>query len=662
MDFFQAQAEARGRSRRLVILFGAAVIAIVAGVCLLVYVFFWWTGEPALFDRVVPGVAVGTIVLILGASSYRTHQLRKGGSAVAELLGGRRVTPDTTRPDERRLVNVVEEMALAAGTPVPAIYVLRGEDSINAFAAGYTLDDAAIAVTRGALTNLTRDELQGVIAHEFSHILHGDMQLNTRLVGQLFGILALTLLGRGLLRTGRGMSGGALRGGGRMPGLAPRADIFVAPVAAGLILIGYIGVLFGRLIQAAVSRQREYLADASAVQYTRNPAGITGALRKIGGLPGDSRIEDPGAEGVNHLFFAPGLARPFLSALATHPPLAERVRRLDPSFDGSFPRVQPGAAASASPAGASAFAGDVPYATDSRAATVPSAAGAAASADATHVAFAVGAPQPADLTAAARLLDSLPGEVRTAAQTPASAQPLLFALMLHGAAPDVAARRVLTAFGGDGLLAQVEALLHHVAALPRASHLAVVDLLLPALRPIEPARRAALHRAVGELARADGRMNMFEFAVHHIVGRQLLSENAATAARVGVHALPPLRREVETLLSAIAWTGARNATEAAEHFGAGAASLPPNIGVLALADRSALSMPGIEAALERLRSAAPGVQRRFLDAGALAAAHDGRVLPEEAHLLRAIAEAIGCPLPMASAFASSAAPPAPARA
>ena len=280
MDFFQAQDSARTRTKTLIVLFVAAVAAIIGAIYFLLHVTFGPGPAGPIDPGMLVAVAVGTILLVSTGSTVRTLQLRQGGSRVAEMLGGRRVAPNTMDEHERRLVNVVEEMAIASGTPVPAIYVLDSEAGINAFAAGYTLDDAAVAVTRGTLHNLTRDELQGVIAHEFSHILNGDMRLNVRLLGLLFGILLLAILGRGLLHGSRG--GGRRNGAGQ-----------VALIGIGLVAIGYIGVFFGRLIQAAVSRQREYLADASAVQFTRAPRRWRrrdGLLPQRGGSGSASRL------------------------------------------------------------------------------------------------------------------------------------------------------------------------------------------------------------------------------------------------------------------------------------------------------------------------------------------------------------------------------------
>ncbi len=354
MDFFQAQAHAQRRTKWLILLFAASVGATIAVTYLAIvlllgqlpastskqrprhaYTYYdepaptpvvthWW--DPQLFVY----VAGGTIFLVAGAALFKSAQLRRGGAAVAEMVGGRRVEPQTTDLKEKRLVNVVEEMAIASGIPVPAVYVLDDEAGLNAFAAGLTTSDAVVAVTRGTLEKLNRDELQGVVAHEFSHILNGDMRMNIRLVAVLFGIFFLTLIGRGLLRILAQSRGGR---GNKRDG---RALLVVAAIGALLIVIGYIGYFFGRMIQAAVSRQREFLADASAVQFTRNPIGITGALKKIGGYALGSRVAHGKSAAIGHFFFAEGIVSNFLGLLATHPPLDTRIRAIDPQFDGKY--------------------------------------------------------------------------------------------------------------------------------------------------------------------------------------------------------------------------------------------------------------------------------------------------------------------------------------
>jgi Zn-dependent protease with chaperone function len=330
MDFFGHQAQARTKTTRLVVYFCFAVIFIIVSVYFASLLILHFTQAPqqpgaarpalVLWDpRLFGLVVVGTLGVVLIGSLYKTIALSKGGSAVAEALGGRLLGADPTDADERKLRNVVQEMAIAAGMPVPKIYVLDNDGGINAFAAGHAPSDAAIGITRGGMTLLTRDELQGVIGHEFSHLLNGDMRLNIRIMGILFGIVCLSVIGRVLLYT---------RGGG---GRGRNPLVFVG---LALIVIGALGILFGRLIQAALSRQRELLADASAVQFTRNPAGLAGALKKIGSA--GSRIESAHAGEASHMFFENGLGKPLFSMMATHPPLEQRIRAIDPAWDGKF--------------------------------------------------------------------------------------------------------------------------------------------------------------------------------------------------------------------------------------------------------------------------------------------------------------------------------------
>ena len=338
MDFFGQQARARTKTTALVLYFVLAIGFIVAAVYAASLLILHFTEVPAdagapvalaSWRSIAPWdpqlfgwVVVGTLAVVLAGAAYKFLRLARGGSEVAEELGGRLLAAEPTDADERRLRNVVEEMALAAGVPVPKVYVLDRDSGINAFAAGHSAEDAAIGITRGGMTQLTRDELQGVIGHEFSHLLNGDMRLNIRIMGVLFGIVCLTVIGRVLLYS---------RGGGSR-GRAPMVLLGVA-----LLVIGALGVLFGRLIQAALSRQREMLADASAVQFTRNPAGLAGALRKIGSV--GARIDSPHAGEASHMFFENGLGKPVFGWLATHPSLAERIRAIDPAWDGRFDAV-----------------------------------------------------------------------------------------------------------------------------------------------------------------------------------------------------------------------------------------------------------------------------------------------------------------------------------
>ena len=339
MNFFEAQDRARRNTAWMILLFILAVAGLVFLTNLLLlavlaylkagYFVFSVSELQSYFDpSVFVGVTVGVCLLIFGGSFYKTMSLSKGGPAVAEMLGGRLVPQSTSDLQQRQLLNVVEEMSIAAGMPIPKVYLLD-EHSINAFAAGQSPANAVIGVTRGALTQLSREELQGVIAHEFSHIFNGDMRLNIRLIGVLHGILLVGTIGYFILRSMRFAGRSRSRKGGG-------AIVAILTLGAGLMVIGYAGTFFGQWIKAVVSRQREYLADSSAVQFTRNKDSIAGALKKIGGSSGGSYIDAPTATEYSHAYFANGISSFWQSLFATHPPLEKRIKAIDPGWDGNF--------------------------------------------------------------------------------------------------------------------------------------------------------------------------------------------------------------------------------------------------------------------------------------------------------------------------------------
>ena len=346
MDFFERQDHARRQTVKLIVLFGISVAVIIVAVYVVALLITQGGSHAhgphaaAPIDLWDPGllaaVALGTIVVISLGSLYKVSELASGGEVVAQMMGGRLVDPQTTDLAERRLLNVVEEMSLASGVPVPPVYVMDNEPSINAFAAGFRPNDAVVTVSRGCLQYLTREELQGVLGHEFSHVLNGDMRLNLRLIGLVYGILVLSIIGYFVMRSA-GWAGSSSRNSDDRRG-DNRAAIFFIGLA--LYILGYLGVLLGNIIKAAISRQREFLADASSVQFTRNPSGLAGALKKIGGLAEGSRINDPHAHEISHMFFGDAFAGSIFNLFATHPPLEERIRLLDPNFDGSYAAVE----------------------------------------------------------------------------------------------------------------------------------------------------------------------------------------------------------------------------------------------------------------------------------------------------------------------------------
>jgi Zn-dependent protease with chaperone function/uncharacterized tellurite resistance protein B-like protein len=651
MDFFEAQARARRRTGRLVLLFALAVLGTVVALYFAFILGTAWLGlhitdsggglerGPTLEDPIVwwqPGafkaVAAFVAVTIGLASLWKWFELRAGGPAVAESVGGVRLDSTPTDAAERRLLNIVEEMSIASGLPVPAIYVLPDEAGLNAFAAGYSQNDAAVAVTRGALDRLARDELQGVIAHEFSHILNGDMRLNTRLLALLYGILSLMLLGRGLIRAAFELSRGS--GDSKKNGLAIGVPLAVG--GGALMLIGGGGHFFGRLIQAAVSRQREHLADAAAVQFTRNPAGLAGALKKVGGLAVRGNLVAPSTSQISHFCFAQCFRADLAGLFATHPPLEERVRALDPAFDGNFP---------SSPALPPPLR---PAARTTRPAfsvTPPPLPGRGI--EAALLIASAGELNRAGVAAGRALLDGLPELLRQAAHDPARVSALCYAICLPvGLDPaTVAARRAViarhAAFSDSD---QTAALLAALETLPSGHRLPLLQIASPALRQLDPPARDRLLETLDELVHADGVVTPHEFALQKIVARTL---GLAAAPRDALQALAPSRiaPDLAVALSAAARIDHPEPADAEIAFARAAAEfngLQPPLGYQP-ADRTTLAH--LDAALDRLALTPAPFRKRILQAFAAALAADGTLSATEAELLRAIAAALDCPLP-----------------
>ncbi|MGN6644372.1 MAG: M48 family metallopeptidase [Verrucomicrobiota bacterium] len=649
MDFFDRQDRAHRNTKRLVIYFMAGVAALIVAIYLAVVLIMGVTGgerhhyaydAPAVHvglwnARVFASVALGTLAVILIGSLSKTMELSQGGSAVAEMLGGRLLNSNTTDPDERKLLNVVEEMALASGVPVPQVYVMDHESGINAFAAGHTTSDAAVAVTHGCMKLLNRDELQGVIGHEFSHILNGDLRLNLRLIGIIFGIVCIAVIGRILMQTG----GGNRRERNPLPLL-------------GLVLLalGWIGVFFGRLIQAAVSRQREFLADASAVQFTRNPAGLAGALKKIGGLEYGSKLESPHAAEVSHLFFSNGMGQSLFGSMDTHPPLAERIRAIDPSFDGQFPPVaipEEEAAVhemlhpSQRPAMPFPFPGMPPTRSGAGALLPPVILAEA-------VMPALGEPTPAHLQYAVELRDSFPPAVQQAAHDPLGASAMIYALLISDE-PELQRKQLelLRQTTDEGIRRETERLLPEVQAIATRAKLPLVDLALPALRQFSPSQYEQFARAVQQLVESDNEINLFEYVLQKITLRHLEPQfRGVRKPIIQYYALKPLAGDCAVLLSALAHVGADDPAQAQVAFQQGAGPLSYYAQTpLQLITADACELPQVDGVLERLNQAVPQIKKNVLQACARTVAADGVIQEMEAELLRGIADALDCPIP-----------------
>jgi Zn-dependent protease with chaperone function len=661
MDFFDRQEHARRQTRWLLVYFAVAVAVIV----LLGYLVFaslvlpfikplphgprmsnvalalgWQVGEALLHPlyylrwtwdaRLFAGFAAVSALVVAMGSFYKMRQLAAGGAAVAELLGGRRVEANPAEPDEQKLVNVVEEMAIASGSPVPETYVLEGERGINAFAAGHTRSDVAIGVTRGCLKLLSRDELQGVVAHEFSHILSGDTRLNMRLMGIAHGVLWPVILGRVLVRGSNRPS---------EPGesvLDEEPSVLRLPVILLgylLLAVGSLGLPFVRLIKSAICREREWLADAAAVQFTRCPEGIAGALKKIGGLLKQGRLDTPYAETASHLYFTNSAFRPWIGLFSTHPPLVKRVQAMEPAFDGQFakvimlPRSQPERERLYDRAVAHVLALD--------------------KADPAMFISATGNPAAEHIRRAATVRLGLGDALGAATRTASGAKAIIYALLLSPEEPARSGQLELLAQQLDaGVFQQVRDLLPRIQELERGVRLPLTDLTLPALRHLEPEDYTRFSALVQELIEYDRTVDLFEYTLQKILFRHLQPYYRAVPRAQRRHSSPQsLLPECSVLLSALAHIGQEDAPAIQAAFQRGASSLDMPGGALELLTGEARSLARVDAALDRLAEAAPIVRRNLLLACAHTVAADGQVLARETELLRAIADALDCPIP-----------------
>ncbi len=611
MNFFRAQDEARGRTTKLVVLLVLAILMLTGSLYAIAVYAKGELMERGSLDWFQPELFLATsgtaLVVILGTSWWRISELAKGGAFVAQSLGARPVSPHTKDLAERRYLNIVEEMSLAAGLPMPACFVVDHDTTINAFAAGNNPQDAAVAVTRGALTYLNRDELQGVIAHEFSHIGNGDMKLNLRIIGTIAGLTALSQLGYILMRLMRHADS------------KDSAKVGVPLAIGGLVifLLGLGGVLFARIIQASVSRQREYLADASAVQFTRNPEGLAGALKKIAGLKGGQREASTSELETQHLFFSStGGFMEFI--FSSHPPIGDRIRRLLPTFDGVIPDVEPVAASDDSVAGLSGRQSATAISPPIRAAR------------------AHRIPTTLEIQEAVGFQGTLPMELRASAADSIGAMAIVLGLILRQN-PELRAQQLQTARGlaGGEVIAEALRLAPWLHALPAGSRLPLLDLSMPALRQLSKAQLALFRLAIQKVG-FDANDGLIVLLVQASMRRYLDD--------VGRSAPPPLvglSVSYALVLSAVVRTSRETALAQQEAFALGVAELArPDLATTILPE-SEVDLQKVDEALAVIAVQSVFERRRFVRACGVAMLHDDVAEAAEIEILRAVADSLG---------------------
>ncbi|HAS6501573.1 TPA: M48 family metallopeptidase [Vibrio parahaemolyticus] len=611
MDFFHHQDTARQRTGLLVMLFTLAVLAITGLVSVIsIGIYFYFTGEPFTTQSIISYCLlsfVGVLLVVSISSFIRLSELNaNGGRGVAESIGGKLISTDTSNAKHRQLLNVVEEMSIASGIPVPPVYMMAEEHGINAFAAGMSIDDAVIGVTQGALDAFSRDELQGVIAHEFSHILNGDMRLNTRLIGALFGITCIAHFGHLILDNSN-----STRHVSRSSSDSNKGFAVIILIAIVCLVLGWLGTLFGNMIKAAISRQREFLADASAVQFTRNDQGIAGALKKIGSNVQGSTLNTKASDEMSHMMFGQSKLSGFSSLFATHPPLDERIRRIEPNWDGIY--------AQHSHAQSTAF-------------------------DNEQVSgFAVGGSSPASQSASPseqlsetgqQLISQLPPELVDIAREPYSARFIAFALIFDGS--DIQ-REMIKSY--VPLASQSTLLPWLDYDLPLHLRFPLLELALPALKSLSEAQKISLCKVLRELSETDNQYSLAEWCVINLLEKQLL----ASFGFIKQHkTLKQLEESVFWLLRELAWVSHSQADKAQRACHCALAHLGfPEVKLEPANSNWHLS----RAALELLLQLKPKDRRIFVKACRLAIESDGEITVAEGELYRVIACFLEVPEP-----------------
>lgn len=631
MNFFEAQDKAKRKTGQLTLLFGAAVFALVLLTNILVALALGFTGTQAglSFSQTLASIpadswlwiSFGVIGIVTVASLYKYMSIQAGGRAIAEALGGTLIHQNIRDPKQRQLLNVVEEMAVASGVAVPPVYLIN-ESSINAFAAGFGIDDAVIGINQGTLDCLTRAELQGVVAHEFSHILNGDTSINLRLMAILHGILFIGMLGYAL---------------GRAGGMSRRNGLALIAIGFGLLIVGYGGTFFGNMIKAAVSRQREYLADASAVQFTRDPSGIADALKKIGGAAAGSTMTHPAAAEISHMFFGAATVKLASSAMATHPPLEQRIRAIEPNWNGLFtesstPPAGPGSSRQQQRSGTTGFAGlsgDTAVNTKVTPETI-----------ATHV----GTLSDNSLGKAQQLIAGVSAGLTAAAHDPFEARALIYAMLIDSE-PKLAQDQMtfIQHEAETGVAATVERLLPEVLQSDHCHLLTLLEMSIPALKELSRNQYRKFSQNTARLITADGHVAVFEWVLHRLLVKDLHPHFEGPQNLHGrIKTIRKVEDEAATLLSILASHSDTDASRQLAAYTAGASTLGIQRRFI---QQHSFDYEQMNQSLGKLRQLKPLVKPTLIKGCAATILADGQVSATEGALIQGIAATLDCPLP-----------------
>ncbi len=656
MNFFEAQDSARRSTTLLIVLFILAIVFLLVLSNFLIFEFLYFVEYQALtlslsqlelvFDPDLSIVFCSAILLfIILGSVYKLVQLSHGGSVIALHLGGVIIPRSSTDPLHRKILNVVEEMAIASGMPVPQVYLLN-EQGINAFAAGWKTTSVVIGITQGALERLTRDELQGVIAHEFSHIFNGDMRLNIRLIAILHGILMIGMLGRMILRSLRYVrTSRNSKGGGQ-------AVLLVVGIGGALAVVGYSGTFFGNWIKSLISKQREYLADASAVQFTRSSEGIANALKKIGGAIPGSTLLAASVDEYSHAYFAKGDTDGLsYFSFSTHPPLKERIFRIQPVWDGKYifdekkavrqsgnknDRVKP------------------QVENRQRRQTLATSLGAGIGAsvainDAMNALDTIGEVSQNQIDAAFAWHQQLPDVVLVNAESPYGAQALVLALLIDESsevASDIVRQQyeILNDVLGELHAHNVKQLQQVVAEVAGTQTLSLIDLTLPTLREMTMEQCRKFESCVQQLIVSDNKVNLREWIIQRLVLQHLREHYGLRKKPIAKYfVLGSAKYASELILSLLAYLEHHDETEARLAFDTAKRSVAA--GALSLLPKADVSLDSLNTAMDELEFLKAPLKKRFLQACVSCISNDGEVTIQAYELTRTIASCLDCPMP-----------------
>ncbi len=647
MNFFEQQQRSRTNTTRLVALFCLAVffLIVLTNFLFIIIISLFenseiWTNPNATFSSKLGAIisqfnpilfceiSLGIIIFVTLVGLYKKSELSHGGKVIAQKLNGRLILPTTKDALERQLLNVVEEIAIASGTPVPPVYLIN-EDGINAFAAGYNSHDAVIGITKGALKNLNRDELQGVIAHEFSHIFNGDMRMNIRLIAILHGILVIGLIGSRMLNSIPRRS------------FSKDGDKILAIyllLALGLTAIGFIGTFFGNLIKAGISRQKEYLADASAVQFTRNPHGIAGALKKIGAI--SSKISNSKSLEISHLFFAES-RKSFFLLMSDHPPLEYRIRLIEPNWNGDF----------SVPSSDQEFFSQIEKTknasnTNNIEKSFASIAGASfiSTSEMIQNINDAGTIKDKSIDKAHELIVAIPEVIKNSIHDTYGAVATIYALLIKKDDTFYSKQLEILQNSSDAnVVALTTKMNDEIEKLSQEMYLPIIEMALPTLKQLSASQYQVFKKKILDLVNCDSKINIFEWSFSKILFNNLDPEFDKNHVKPKeIYSLKNIKAEVGLFLSLMANSGNKE-DEAREAFNTAIADQKLELNFLTKKEISINSLNKAAFKIERLQ---PLDKEKLLKTCVTCIAHDGKILPSEVQILRAFASIVQCPMPL----------------